>query len=84
MQPKCVGALPSPSARKFYSMLLQAGFYLQQQRLETDAQRLVRKHLSSPQHVITEEELARIRVGVFPIVADPFLKNKERGTGKEL
>jgi len=36
-------------------------------RYESDTARLVRLHLSDPNHVFTEEELASIRVGSTPI-----------------
>ena len=36
-------------------------------RYESDTARLVRRHLSDPNHVFTEEELASIRVGSTPM-----------------
>jgi hypothetical protein len=36
------------------------------QRFESDSQKLVRQHLSDPNHVITEEEIASVRVGMTP------------------
>ena len=41
---------------------------------ESDAERLVHKHLADPNHVITDEELASIRVGV---VAEPDTTTRE-------
>jgi hypothetical protein len=36
------------------------------QRFESDAAKLVRRHLSDPDHVITDEEMANVRVGMTP------------------
>lgn len=38
---------------------------------ETDSQKLVRKHLSDPDHQITEEDLASVRVGMNPGPDEP-------------
>jgi hypothetical protein len=35
-------------------------------QFESDAKKLVRRHLEDKDHVITEEEIARIRVGMTP------------------
>lgn len=35
-------------------------------RFESDTKKLVRKHLADPNHVITEEEMRNIRVGLTP------------------
>ena len=36
------------------------------QRFQTDAEKLTNLHLADPDHVITDEEFAKIRVGVTP------------------
>lgn len=41
------------------------------QPYESDAERLVHKHLADPNHVITDEELASIRVGVVSAPDEP-------------
>lgn len=38
-----------------------------EEKFETDAQKLVRRHLEDKNHTITEEELRSIKVGVDPI-----------------
>lgn len=38
----------------------------QEERFESDTQRLVRRHLEDPNHVITEEEIKSLRVGMSP------------------
>ncbi|RYF86403.1 MAG: hypothetical protein EON98_03785 [Chitinophagaceae bacterium] len=35
-------------------------------RFESDTEKLVNKHLSDPNHVITDEELQSLRVGMVP------------------
>lgn len=37
-----------------------------QQRFESDTQKVVRRHLADPNHVITDEEIANVRVGMTP------------------
>jgi hypothetical protein len=36
------------------------------ERFESDTQKIVRRHLEDPDHVITEEEMKNIRVGMSP------------------
>ena len=36
------------------------------ERFESDAKKIVRRHLEDKDHVITEEEIASIRVGMVP------------------
>ena len=36
------------------------------ERFQSDAERLANKHLADPNHVITDEELASIRIGMTP------------------
>ena len=36
------------------------------ENFQSDTQRLVQKHLSDPEHEITNEELANVRVGMSP------------------
>jgi len=36
------------------------------ERFESDTQKIVRRHLEDPDHVITEEEMKNIRVGMTP------------------
>ena len=38
----------------------------QPQPFESDTEKLVHRHLSDPNHVITDEELARVRIGMTP------------------
>ncbi|HZH65618.1 MAG TPA: hypothetical protein VEY10_12065 [Flavisolibacter sp.] len=35
---------------------------------ESDTKQIVRRHLSDPNHVITEEEIASIRIGRTPLL----------------
>jgi len=37
---------------------------------ESDTQKIVRRHLEDPNHVITDEDLKNIRVGMTPPVMD--------------
>jgi nitrogen regulatory protein PII-like uncharacterized protein len=37
------------------------------EKFETDAQKLVRRHLEDENHTITEEEIRNIKVGVDPL-----------------
>lgn len=39
-------------------------------QFESDTAKLVRLHLSDPNHVITEEEIAAVRVGFAPFADD--------------
>lgn len=41
------------------------------QRFESDAQKLVNQHLADPNHVITDEDLKNIRVGMTPPPDEP-------------
>jgi hypothetical protein len=41
---------------------------------ESDTQKLVHRHLSDPDHKITDEELARVRVGMSPGPDEPTQK----------
>ena len=36
------------------------------ERFESDTQKLVRKHLEDKDHVITDEDIAKVRVGMAP------------------
>ena len=38
----------------------------QWKKFETDTQKIIRRHLSDKEHVITEEEIASIRIGMTP------------------
>ncbi|MBB1285112.1 hypothetical protein HRH25_12075 [Flavisolibacter sp. BT320] len=38
----------------------------QDQAFQTDSEKLVQRHLEDPNHVITEEDMQKIRVGVTP------------------
>ena len=38
----------------------------QDQSFQTDSEKLVQRHLEDPNHVITEEEMQNIRVGMTP------------------
>ena len=40
------------------------------ERFQSDAEKLANKHLADPDHVITDEEFASIRVGVTPAIPD--------------
>jgi hypothetical protein len=35
-------------------------------RFESDTKKLIRRHLSDPTHVITEEDIAGVRIGMIP------------------
>lgn len=37
-----------------------------EERFESDTQKLVRKHLEDKNHVITDEDIANVRVGMVP------------------
>ena len=40
------------------------------QRFESDAAKVVHRHLSDPNHVISEEEIASVRVGFAPLAEE--------------
>ena len=40
------------------------------EKFETDAQKLVRRHLEDENHTITEEDIRNIKVGVDPLPPD--------------
>ena len=39
---------------------------MQDQPFQTDSEKLVQRHLEDPNHVITEEDMQKIRVGMTP------------------
>lgn len=39
---------------------------MQDPSFQTDSEKLVQRHLQDPNHVITEEDMQKIRVGVTP------------------
>lgn len=41
------------------------------QRFESDAQKLTNQHLADPNHVITDEDLKNVRVGMTPPPDEP-------------
>ena len=41
------------------------------ERFESDTQKLMRKHMADPNHKITDEELAGVRVGMSPGADEP-------------
>jgi hypothetical protein len=41
------------------------------ERFESDTHKLMRKHMSDPNHQITDEELAKVRVGMSPGADEP-------------
>ena len=47
------------------------------QPFETDTQKLVNKHMSDPNHVITEEEMAKLQVGQTPPEARKAQQNQQ-------
>jgi len=49
------------------------------ERFESDTQKIVRKHLSDPNHVITEEEIANVRIGMTPSADAPTQQALEEG-----
>ena len=53
--------------------------------LESDTQKIVRRHLEDPNHVITEEELKNIRIGItLPVTdANGYEEKKPLPNGKE-
>jgi len=64
--------------RKYKQTIMQDDRYIPQDenreenpdRFESDVQKLTRKHLEDPNHVITEEELRNLRVGMTPPLDD--------------
>jgi len=48
------------------------------EKFETDAQKLVRRHLEDKNHTITEEELRSIKVGVDPIPDENDLSEEQQ------
>lgn len=52
------------------------------QRFESDTQKIVRKHLSDPNHVITEEEIANVRIGMTPSKDAPTQQALEEGDSR--
>jgi hypothetical protein len=38
----------------------------QRKRFESDTEKIIHRHLSDPNHVITEEEIASVRIGMTP------------------
>jgi hypothetical protein len=42
-----------------------------EERFESDTQKLVRRHLEDEDHVITEEEIRNVRVGMSPPPDEP-------------
>ena len=44
--------------------------YKPSENYETDVQKLVRRHLEDENHVITDEELRNLKVGVDPLPAE--------------
>jgi hypothetical protein len=59
-------ALPLEHTIKLNSMTHEQNYTGQGNRFESDTQRLTHKHLADPNHVISEEELAQVRVGMSP------------------
>ncbi|HUC82156.1 MAG TPA: hypothetical protein VMR70_14730 [Flavisolibacter sp.] len=51
-------------------------------RFESDAQKLANKHLADPNHVITDEELKSIRVGMTPPSDEPTQEAVENAEEK--
>ncbi|MDB5253780.1 MAG: hypothetical protein JWP27_2949 [Flaviaesturariibacter sp.] len=50
---------------------------------ESEAEKLMREHLNTPGHVITDEELRNLRVGVPREAAEPIADGQtERGAGR--
>jgi hypothetical protein len=47
------------------------------QPFETDTQKLVNKHMADPNHVITEEEMAKLQVGQTPPEARKAQQNQQ-------
>ena len=43
----------------------------QHQRFESDVQKLMRRHMSDPDHVISDEEMQNVRVGMSPPPDEP-------------
>jgi hypothetical protein len=48
-------------------------------RFQSDAEKLANKHLADPNHVITDEEMAKIRVGMTPPPDEPTRQAIEDG-----
>ena len=45
------------------------------EKFETDAQKLVRRHLEDENHTITEEDIRNIKVGVDPLKVEDASPN---------
>lgn len=54
-----------------------------EERFETDAQRIVRRHLENENDVITDEDLRSVRVGVDPD-DEPAIIDEEIRKAKEI
>lgn len=44
---------------------------------ESDAKKVVRKHLEDKDHVITEEEIRNVRIGVTPLEEEKASENND-------
>ncbi len=49
---------------------------------ESDTQKLVHRHLSDPNHEITDEELAKVRVGMSPGPDEPTQQAIKESEGR--
>lgn len=56
---------------KAYLMNKQQNPAQQNNRFESDTQKLVRQHMEDPNHQITEEEIASVRIGMTPPIDAP-------------
>ena len=54
----------------------------EEKRFESDTQKVVRRHMEDPDHKITDEEMADIRVGMSPPVPDEPTKARLEGDDK--
>jgi hypothetical protein len=53
-----------------------------EERFESDTQKLVRRHLEDEDHVITEEEIRNVRVGMSPPPDEPTEEAIQESEGK--
>lgn len=60
---------------------------LNSERFESDTQKVVRQHLEDENHVITEEDIANVRVGMnppeFDTPTEEFVSEAEQKIGKD-
>lgn len=51
-------------------------------RFETDSRKIVHRHLENKDDIITDEDIASVRVGIDPAELDPAVKEKLEEEGQ--